>query len=66
MRISGHKTEAVFRRYDITAEADLLEAAEKLERFATASPPQNQSGRANSTEIAQPRGVTPSTETNWN
>ena len=33
MQISGHKTEAVFRRYDITAEADLLEAAEKLEQF---------------------------------
>ena len=33
MRISDYKTEAVLRRSDITAEADLLEAAEKLEPF---------------------------------
>ena len=49
----------MFRRYDITAEADLLEAAEKLERFihgeslATDGPERP----ANSPKIAQPADV---------
>jgi hypothetical protein len=30
MKISGHKTEAVYRRYAIVSEADLLEAARKI------------------------------------
>jgi hypothetical protein len=31
MKITGHKTRAVFDRYDITSEEDLTEAARKLD-----------------------------------
>jgi hypothetical protein len=31
MKITGHKARAVFDRYDITSEEDLMEAARKLE-----------------------------------
>jgi hypothetical protein len=30
MKLTGHKTEAVYRRYAIVAESDLREAGEKL------------------------------------
>jgi len=31
MRLSGHKTMSVFRRYDITSAEDLRDAASRLE-----------------------------------
>jgi integrase len=39
MQISGHKTEAVYRRYDIVAGADLKAAAEKLADYHKSSGP---------------------------
>lgn len=36
MKLTGHKTEAVYRRYAIVAEADLAEAVEKLAAFRQA------------------------------
>ena len=36
MRMTGHKTEAVYRRYAITDSAMLQEAAEKLASFHAA------------------------------
>ena len=33
MKITGHKTEAVYRRYAIVNEADVAEGLEKLGRF---------------------------------
>jgi integrase len=45
MRISGHKTAAVFNRYNIVDEADLSDAASKLERGRTFSPSMVQAGQ---------------------
>ncbi|MDV2494939.1 MAG: hypothetical protein RX316_01855 [bacterium] len=33
MRISGHKTASVFRRYDVVSESDLEQAAHALDKY---------------------------------
>jgi hypothetical protein len=33
MSISGHKTEQIYRRYDIVGERDLLDAAARMDRY---------------------------------
>ena len=33
MRLTGHKTESVYRRYDIVSESDLNDAAARLDEF---------------------------------
>ena len=37
MQLTGHKTRAVFERYNITSPADLWEAAQRLDAFAAAT-----------------------------
>ncbi|MBI4562432.1 MAG: site-specific integrase [Candidatus Rokubacteria bacterium] len=39
MKISGHRTAAIFRRYDITTEADIREAVRKTQAHLQAQPP---------------------------
>jgi integrase len=48
MKLTGHKTEAVYRRYAIVAEADLFEAVRKLESGA-----KTEIGPQSGTEAAQ-------------
>jgi integrase len=44
MEISGHKTDSVFRRYDIVDEADLADAADKIRAFRAARDAQKEGG----------------------
>ena len=42
MAISGHKTESIYRRYDIVAGRDLADAAARMERYLeTVKPPED-------------------------
>jgi hypothetical protein len=34
MKLTGHKTRALFERYNIVSAGDLREAAQRLDRFA--------------------------------
>jgi hypothetical protein len=43
--MTGHKTESVYRRYDIVSERDLQEAAERLDRLAGTISGTNEGGR---------------------
>jgi hypothetical protein len=49
--ISGHKTDAVFSRYNIVSEADIRDAASKIEEGAKAAV----SGSIHSSFIVEPR-----------
>jgi integrase len=45
MKLTGHSTASVFRRYNITSSADLTAAVERLARFHGAAPEPEASGR---------------------
>jgi integrase len=56
MRISGHKTAAIFARYDITSPRDLQEAAQKLDRYLNERPTfsvPTQAGAVGGSSVAQ-------------
>jgi hypothetical protein len=38
MKISGHRTAAIFRRYDITTEADIRDAIRRTQAHVAAQP----------------------------
>jgi integrase len=38
MKISGHRTAAIFRRYDITSEADIREAMQRMQAYLRVQP----------------------------
>jgi integrase len=62
MKITGHKTESVYRRYAIVSEADLTEGMKKL-AVLHAGDQKRKATRGLGTVWAQTRGVNPSGET---
>ncbi len=56
MKITGHKTEAVYRRYAIVSEADLSDGFKKLARLHSAERTQRQKP-SSATEQPQFQGV---------
>jgi integrase len=55
MGISGHKTEAIYRRYDIVSSRDLHEAGKRMERYL--------SGRDRTPEASTPDAIQHTTRT---
>ena len=51
MKLTGHKTESVYRRYAIVSEADLSEGVQKLARLRTSS------GKARAKQLVVERGA---------
>jgi integrase len=58
MRISGHRTEAMFRRYNVVSEGDIDMAAEKMTAFmsprAASKSANSYNNGDNSTEVVEP------------
>ncbi len=54
MAISGHKTESIYRRYDIVAHRDLTDAAARMERYIeTVKPAEKKPGTLSGTPNAE-------------
>jgi hypothetical protein len=53
MKLTGHKTESVYRRYAIVAERDLAEGVQKLASFRQA----DRRRAAEGTRVRGPRGT---------
>jgi len=61
MKLTGHKTRSVFDRYNITSDADLIDAVRKLAQFHGAPDEADEEQRQN----AQPTGESSELGTNW-